>query len=197
MFLSDGAIVSMKGRATPERKWKAKEGDLISNVPMTVLINRQSASASEVLSACLQDNKRATIVGERSWGKGSVQNVIQMESGRSALKLTTASYFRPSGVNIHRFPDSKKEDAWGVNPDEGHQVELSKEQWLEWTRAREKVDVVRGQAPDAESASFQDLQLIHALAFLSNKPTIALESTATTPPADNAPAAEIGKVDAP
>jgi carboxyl-terminal processing protease len=171
LFLDSGAIVTMKGRAVPERKWSAKRGDTISDVPMTVLVNRQSASASEVLSACLQDNQRANIVGERSWGKGSVQNVIQLESGHSALKLTTASYFRPSGVNIHRFPDSKKEDAWGVMPNDGHVVELSQEQWLEWTKARETVDVVHGQSSSPESRSYKDLQLEHAIALLTEPPS--------------------------
>jgi carboxyl-terminal processing protease len=89
-----------------------------------------------------------------------------MESGRSALKLTTASYFRPSGINIHRFPDSKKEDDWGVKPDEGHVVELNKDQWLEWTKAREMVDAVYGQTDSAEPSSFKDLQLVNAVDYL-------------------------------
>src|SRR5207248_6293249 len=80
--------------------------------PIAILINRYSASASEIVAAALQDHLRAIIVGERSFGKGSVQNVIAMEAGTSALKLTTASYWRPSGRNIHRFPDAKEEDEW-------------------------------------------------------------------------------------
>jgi len=171
LFLNSGAIVSMKGRAVKERKWNAKKGNTATDVPMTVLVNRQSASASEVLSACLQDNQRATLVGERSWGKGSVQNVIPMESGRSALKLTTASYFRPSGINIHRFPDSKKEDDWGVKPNDGHLVELSKEQWLEWMKARETIDVIHGQSSDPDLTAYKDIQLDHAVAFLTNPPS--------------------------
>ena len=86
---------------------------------MVVLVNRYSASASEIVSACLQDHKRAVVIGERTWGKGSVQNVIELEGGKSALKLTTASYHRPSGKNIHRFPDAKETDEWGVMPDAG------------------------------------------------------------------------------
>ncbi len=189
LFLDSGAIVSMKGRAVNERKWNAKKSNTITDVPLAVLVNRQSASASEVLSACLQDNHRATIVGERSWGKGSVQNVIPMESGRSALKLTTASYFRPSGINIHRFPDSKKEDDWGVKPNDGHLVELSKEQWLEWMKARETNDVLHGQSPDPDFTSYQDIQLDHAVEFLASQ----FSATPTAPPV--VPAAEIGKVD--
>ena len=86
---------------------------------MVVLVNHYSASASEIVSACLQDHKRAVVIGERTWGKGSVQNVIELEGGKSALKLTTASYQRPSGKNIHRFPDAKETDEWGVMPDDG------------------------------------------------------------------------------
>ena len=92
---------------------------------MVVLVNHYSASASEIVAACLQDHKRAVIVGERTWGKGSVQNVIELEDGRSALKLTTASYRRPNGKNIHRFPGAKDSDEWGVMPDKGFEVKLS------------------------------------------------------------------------
>ena len=66
------------------------------------------------------------IIGERTWGKGSVQNVIELEDGRSALKLTTASYKRPSGKNIHRFPDAKETDEWGVMPDEGYELKIER-----------------------------------------------------------------------
>ena len=77
---------------------------------MAMLVNKYSASASEIVAAALQDHNRAVIIGERSYGKGSVQNIIEMENDTSALKLTTASYWRPSGKNIHRFPDSKDTD---------------------------------------------------------------------------------------
>lgn len=191
VFLKSGSIVSMKGRTVKERAWTATRTETDSEVPLAVLVNRLSASASEVLSACLQDNERAVIIGERTWGKGSVQNVVPLESGRSALKLTTASYFRPSGLNIHRFPDSKKEDQWGVQPSEGHVVELSKEQWLEWIKFRETADVIRGQSQDPEVAAYEDLQLNHAAAFL------AAASNATLPQAPEVPAENISKSDDP
>ncbi len=159
MFLDTGKIVSMQGRSVPERSWQAKRGDTLPSIPLAVIVNRLSASASEVLSACLQDNGRAVVVGERTWGKGSVQNVVELESGRSALKLTTASYFRPSGINIHRFAESKPEDAWGVMPSDGHAIELSKEQWADWTKSRETADNLRPQDPAASPSVFIDLQL--------------------------------------
>lgn len=184
LFMESGPIVSMKGRVVPERKWNAKTSDFFCSAPLVVLTNRQSASASEVLSACLQDNKRAVVVGERTWGKGSVQNVVPLEDGKSALKITTASYFRPSGVNIHRFPDSKKEDAWGVHPDEGHAVELPKEEWVKWVAYRESHDAIHfSPADQADLEPFEDRQLQHATEFLKNQlataasPAIAEESS--------------------
>jgi carboxyl-terminal processing protease len=128
LFLSKGVIVSTKGRNHKEEVYEAKEeGTLLSEpgkvVPIAVLINKYSASASEIVAAALQDHGRAVVVGERSYGKGSVQNIILMEKDTSALKLTTASYWRPSGKNIHRFPDSKETDDWGVRPtDSGYRL---------------------------------------------------------------------------
>ena len=124
LFVSEGRIVSVQGRNSPERSWDAHKEGVFEGFPMAVLVNRYSASASEIVAACLQDHKRAIIVGERTWGKGSVQNVVELEDGHSALKLTTATYLRPSGKNIHRFPNAKDTDEWGVMPDKGFEFEL-------------------------------------------------------------------------
>lgn len=145
LFLEDGNIVSVRGRNVPERSWDAKPNGSFPDFPMAVLVDNYSASASEVFSACMQDNKRAVIIGERTWGKGSVQNVIRMENGESALKLTTASYHRPSGVNIHRFPDMVPEDKWGVTPDEGYLIKLSREERIAISRQRSGRDILRQQ----------------------------------------------------
>src|SRR5213076_1487367 len=101
--------------------------------------------------AALQDHKRAVVIGERSYGKGSVQNIIEMENHSSALKLTTASYWRPSGKNIHRFPDSKETDEWGVKPNPGFEVLLKDEERLEFMVYRRERDIVAGKA-GAQSA---------------------------------------------
>lgn len=147
LFLDQGKIVSTKGRVTQEESFEAtREGTLLLPTrehPITVIINRYSASASEILAAALQDHARAIVVGERSFGKGSVQNVIEMESRASALKLTTASYWRPSGKNIHRFPDSKETDDWGVKPDKGFEVKLEDKERINFLRWRNDRDVVR------------------------------------------------------
>lgn len=116
LFVSEGTIVSVKGRVSEEREWKATRRGTYEGFPMAVLVNRYSASASEITSACLQDHDRGVIIGERTWGKGSVQSVMKMEDGDSALKITTAAYHRPSGKNIHRLPDSTDDDVWGVMP---------------------------------------------------------------------------------
>jgi carboxyl-terminal processing protease len=110
-------------------------------------VNRYTASASEIVSACLQDHHRAVIMGERTWGKGSVQNVIPLENGQSALKLTTASYHRPSGKNIHRFPDASDEDDWGVTPDAGYEVKLSPGDTVALLINRRDRDIVRPRPP--------------------------------------------------
>ncbi len=128
MFIDEGKIVSTEGRNSPKRVWTAEKDGTLPDFPMVVLIDHYSASASEILSACLQDHDRAIIIGERSWGKGSVQNIIELEEGKSALKLTTAGYQRPSGEKIHRFEGDTEEDKWGVSPDDGMEVKMSREQ---------------------------------------------------------------------
>jgi carboxyl-terminal processing protease len=155
LFLNEGVIVSTRGRNHKDEVYQARpEGTLLSEpgrvVPIAVLINKYSASASEIVAAALQDHKRAVVVGERSYGKGSVQNIILMEHDTSALKLTTASYWRPSGKNIHRFPDKQDfeaahidPDEWGVKPDPGFEVALTDEERLEYLVARSERDVVR------------------------------------------------------
>jgi carboxyl-terminal processing protease len=109
-FLDRGEIVSTRGRNEDEtRRYAAKAGDLINGKPLIVLINGGSASASEIVAGALQDHKRATILGTRSFGKGSVQTIIPLGSN-GALRLTTALYYTPSGRSIQ---------AKGIEPDIG------------------------------------------------------------------------------
>lgn len=143
MFVANGRIVSTAGRTNPEQVWEAKKPGPMEQVPIAVLVNRYSASASEIVSACLQDHDRAAVVGERSWGKGSVQNIIELENGKSALKLTTAGYKRPSGKNIHKFEGAKESDEWGVMPNEGREVKLSDDEVRQLAQARNARDAIR------------------------------------------------------
>ncbi|MBN2296634.1 MAG: S41 family peptidase [Pirellulales bacterium] len=142
MFVSKGLIVATSGRNIKERKWEARKNGTFEGFPMVVLVNRISASASEIVAACLQDHKRATVMGERTWGKGSVQNVISLEEGHSALKLTTASYRRPSGEKIHRFPGDDEDDQWGVTPNDGFVVDVTPEEMVALIHRRSQRDIV-------------------------------------------------------
>ena len=167
LFISAGRIVSTKGRNTPERVWDAQGNAVFEDIPLVVLVNHYSASASEIVSACLQDHKRAVIMGERTWGKGSVQNIIALEDGRSALKLTTAAYQRPSGKNIHRFPDSKDKDEWGVMPDLGYELGLDARETRELLADRRNRDIIAAHATGEKSATAPA-----APARLSDKPAV-------------------------
>jgi carboxyl-terminal processing protease len=183
MFIEGGTIVSTKGRNTTERTWEAKKEGTFPNFPMAVLVNHYSASASEIVAACLQDHHRAVIVGERSWGKGSVQNVIELEGGTSALKLTTASYHRPSGKNIHRFPGASESDAWGVMPDPGYEVKFSARETREYLDSyRRERDILSKNGPPA--SDFKDRQLDKALAAVRTKLAESGKSPGQAPKAD-------------
>ena len=107
-FLENGEIVSTKSRQSSEnRKWFAKKGDLINGKALIVLINYGSASASEIVAGALKDHKRAIIIGENSYGKGSVQSIIPLKN-KGAIRLTIAKYYLPSGESISEV---------GVTPD--------------------------------------------------------------------------------
>ncbi|MEX0819974.1 MAG: S41 family peptidase, partial [Pirellulaceae bacterium] len=142
LFIDSGRIVSTNGRNGKLRSsYPATPGVAVPrDIPLVVLVNNFSASASEIVAACLQDHHRAVIVGERTWGKGTVQNILELEGGHSALKLTTATYWRPSGENIHRRKDAPEDEAWGVQPNEGFKVAIPEEMLEQVFRQRRQRD---------------------------------------------------------
>lgn len=178
LFVAEGRIVSTAGRNTKEKPFDAKGPGTFEGFPMAVLVNRYSASASEIVAACLQDHKRAVVVGERTYGKGSVQNVVELENGKSAMKLTTAGYLRPNGKNIDK--DVAKEQGsseWGVSPDEGLEERVGYDDMSALALQRRRRDIVKfhgkpgEEKPEEEPAekSTADKQLIKALEYLTGQ----------------------------
>ncbi|MCH7750615.1 MAG: S41 family peptidase [Planctomycetes bacterium] len=143
LFLRAGQpIVTTRGRDGETRDRFVSTGrGRYTQIPLVVLINQNSASASEILAACLQDYGRATIIGQRTYGKGTVQRLLRVESGRSLLKLTSATYWRPSGKNIHRMPGASENDDWGVSPDKNLEAALDDDEYLQWRQYRRRRDV--------------------------------------------------------
>ena len=154
------------------------ELDPAEDLPLLVLECPLNNQRSELH----RHHHRAVVVGERSYGKGSVQNIIPMEGQTSALKLTTASYWRPSGRNIHRFPESKDADEWGVKPDEGYEVPLKDEERVDYFLYRRDRDIVHGKPgvplppkpktdkdKDKEKKPFVDRTLEKAMEYLRGR----------------------------
>ena len=130
-FLDDGEIVSTKGRKKREnRKFFAKKGDRINGKPLIVLINNGSASASEIVAGALQDQKRAILLGEATYGKGSVQSIIPLRN-RGAIRLTISKYYLPSGKSISEIgvsPDitiEEKGEEFSINTDTDNQLDYA------------------------------------------------------------------------
>lgn len=138
LFLPRGSpVVSVRGRATRETVYRASNGNLFPDLPVVVLVNEGSASASEIVAGALKDNDRAWIVGSRTFGKGSVQNLQNLGHGRGAVKLTIAHYHLPGGRNIHRKPDS---EVWGVDPHDGAYIALTPTEIRHMLESRRAMD---------------------------------------------------------
>lgn len=176
-FVNEGVIVSTvgaNGQAT--QRFSARARQTQPYMPMVVLINQTSASASEIVSGALQDYQRALIVGERSFGKGSVQDLFPIDTGRAVLKLTT-QYYRLPGPNgqggriIHRRPEDK---TWGVEPD--LHVPMTEKEVADALEARRDADVLREAGEEAPKVNADDLlskgldvQLEAALLYLKTQ----------------------------
>ncbi|MEE9199977.1 MAG: S41 family peptidase [Candidatus Brocadiales bacterium] len=163
-FLEDDIIVSTKGKDTSQNQiYSAKKQGTFPNFPMIVLINNGSASAAEIVAAAIRDNKRGLLVGTRTFGKGSVQSLVPVEGGGSAIKLTTAKYYTPSGTLIHKI---------GIEPDVV--VELDKEQTIKLHKFMARLKNIKSpMADDGQEGALTeeepiDIQLERALDILRN-----------------------------
>jgi carboxyl-terminal processing protease len=162
LFVESGRIVTVKSR-TQEQAHDAKVEGTFSGFPMAVLVNRNTASAAEIIAACLQDHQRAMVVGERTFGQGVVRSLIPLSSGVGTLKLPVATYYRSNGKNMNRFPDAKDSDDWGVSPDTGYEIALTDEELKHYEKDRAARDVLNSEAAKIE---FRDHQLLKALDYL-------------------------------
>lgn len=149
MFLNDGVIVSTKGRSHPEEVARAEAPGTLPDFPIAVLVNAQSASASEVLAGALAENGRAVVVGTRTFGKGLVQTVRTLpNAGGAQLKITEQAYYLPSGRSLHRKGDSAE---WGVDPTDGFFIPITDDEVFEIFTIRREQDIIRGGASEGES----------------------------------------------
>ncbi|MBB6431684.1 S41 family peptidase [Algisphaera agarilytica] len=179
MFLEEGqTIVSVRGRKVPEQVYKSTSDTLLPEIPVVVLANSFSASASEIVAGALADNGRALFVGERTFGKGSVQQVKRLLGNNAgALKITNAYYYLPSGRNIHRR-NKAEDEAWGVDPSENAYVPMTPDQRRERLEARQAQDIINannGQehsetvTPEWINETLKDPQLAAALTAILGK----------------------------
>jgi carboxyl-terminal processing protease len=148
-FMDSGVIVTAgrPGAAKKEFVPEANGEKTYPRVPLVVLINEYSASASEIVAGALKDHRRAVLIGARSFGKGSVQSLINLDNGNAALKLTTQYYYLPSGRNIMRKKDAKE---WGVEPDAAFNIPLTDDENRAVLLARSQSEIIhKGMAKPA------------------------------------------------
>jgi carboxyl-terminal processing protease len=178
MFLPAGRkIVETRGRdGTVQKSYATSADGQYLDVPLVVLVNQDSASASEIVAACLQDHHRAAVAGQRSYGKGTVQQLIPMQNGKSNLKLTWASFWRPSNAKIDRSAGEAESAVWGVIPDKGLERRLNDEQsarFREYRGARDRMGLTTtdqaAKKGDDSAPPFVDEQLQLAVKYLQGK----------------------------
>lgn len=171
MFVGKEKLVTVRpregGGAGKERASRGeRNGD--TSFELVVLINGHSASSSEIVSACLQDHERAVIMGERSYGKGSVQDVLPFKETHGEIKLTIARYYPPSGRNIDKYATKgEPTDVWGVLPNKGHEIILTREESSDLENHMRDLEII--QPPGKKSLEVtedKDKQLKAAMDYL-------------------------------
>lgn len=170
---SDRTVVETRGRdGQLRRRYETSGMGRYLGLPVAVVVNRDSASAAEIVAACLQDHRRAAVVGERSFGKGTVQQLVPV-GNKSLLKLTWASFWRPSGVNLHRMADAPKDGSWGVLPDAGLELRLSDDEFEAYVNYRRKRDL--GDAAYLMEAAASDGDATRSDEFIDRQLMIAVD----------------------
>jgi C-terminal peptidase prc len=166
LFIDDGVVVSIRERGRPEKELSGNSRGSLLEFPMVCLVNGYSASGSEIVGACLQDHDRAYVIGERSYGKGSVQHILDFDGGE--IKLTTATFWRPSKKNLNKSSTSgKEEDEWGVVPNKV--IKLAAKDRVDLDEHLRSTEVIRPKNKPAEVKKFDDKQLDAALKYLRNQ----------------------------
>ncbi len=150
-FLESGLIVRVSGRRSDEKSWSAMRDGTYPHFPMAVLINGSTASAAEIVAGALRDHDRAIVVGERSYGKGSVQEVVELDGSFGAIKLTTAYYYLADGECIHRTVKAEATGSWGVAPTVP--VELTPAQEERWRATWRELGRQLVDAPEVHEAN--------------------------------------------
>jgi carboxyl-terminal processing protease len=163
LFVDSGRIVTVKSRNV-ETTYDAKPDGV--KFPIALLVNRKTASAAEIIAACLQDHGKAMVIGERTFGQGVVKSLFPLKSGIGAVKVPIAAYYRPSGKSMNRYPTSNDSDDWGVRPDSGFEVLATDEELKEYEKDRAARDVLNSNAV----SEFRDRQLQSALEYVLTQP---------------------------
>jgi carboxyl-terminal processing protease len=169
LYIEKGLLVTFRKRCEEQKIMCAFRGRF-SHVPMVCLLDGESARASEIVAACLQDHQRAIIVGERSRGDGEIQTIIDLPHG--TLQFTTAAFYRPSGKPLSKTMTSgKEEDDWGVRPDKGFAVKLSPQERKELAEHRRQMEIIAPFNPllKPDKPAFRDRQLDKAVEYLQKQ----------------------------